>query len=102
MAGVHAGQLGGSTCRDGARRIRRAIEGLVVTHDGNSVGGQLDIEFQAIRTGGQTAVERRYRVFRTKGAAAPMREHPRATLPRKERHNAQCSMLNAPKGKSWT
>jgi hypothetical protein len=67
---------------------------LVVTHDGNSVGGQLDVEFQAIRARCQAAVERRNRVFRTEGTAATMREDARATGPPKERHNAQCSMPN--------
>jgi hypothetical protein len=74
-----------------------------VAHHDNPVGRQTHVHFQAIGTGGQAAVEGRYRVFRTKGTAAAMRKHARAAGGGpKERHNAQCSMLNAQKGKTQT
>ena len=62
-------------------------------HD-NPVGREADVQLQAVGAGGQSTIEGGNGVFRTQCAAAAMREHAGAAAA-KERHNAQCSMLDA-------
>ena len=91
---IDSGKLSGGQGGHRPRRIRCAVERWVVTDDRNTVGRQMDVEFESVSTGRHSPVERGESVLGSESTTTPVCKHARfGEL--EEMPNAQCAMPNA-------
>ncbi len=76
-ARIDAREFRGRQRADGSGSIRRPVECRVVNDDGNAVGGEMDVDLEAVGAERHAVVDRRHGVFRRELRAATMGEDER-------------------------
>jgi hypothetical protein len=97
IARIDPRQLSGRSRRNRPRTARRPIERLIMMDNDDTVGGQMNVQLQAVGTGREPAFEGRVRIFRPQGAAAAMSED-QGMARIKERHKLESQ---GSKGHDW-
>jgi len=78
VTGIDRGEFSGRSPGHGSGTVRRPIERLIMVNDDDAVTGQVNVEFEPVRTGRHSEIERRDGVLGPQRAATAMREHLRA------------------------
>ena len=87
ISGVDPGELCRGSTVDAPCCIRRAVERGIVTHDDDTIGRQMHVEFQPVGTGCQPTLERGNGVLRAERAPAPVCKDAGTRRPREESHD---------------
>ena len=87
ISGIDPGELCRGSTVDAPCCIRRAVERGIVTHDDDTIGRQMYIEFQPVGTGCQPTLERGNGVLRAECAPAPVCKDAGTRCPLEESHD---------------